>query len=202
MDYTYEQNLIEQGYKYVCGIDEAGRGSLAGPLVAGAVILNPHKIEILEEVKDSKKLSAEKRIEIFKLIKENALTWSVGAVSAAEIDKHGLSFANKIAMKRAWQYLAVKPNYILSDYMAKLYFETPFRLITKGDNKVISIAAASIVAKVIRDNMMMAFAKRFPEYSFEDHKGYGTQLHRDKITELGPCEIHRKSFEPIKAKLF
>jgi len=202
MDYKYEQNLIDRGYKFVCGIDEAGRGPLAGPLISAAVILDPEKIDSFEIVKDSKMLSAKKRDEAFEIILANAKSWAIGVVSSDELDKHGLAFANKIAMKRAWKHLQIKPDYILSDYMARVYFETPFELIKSGDKKIISVAAASIIAKVFRDRMMCAFDIKYPGYGFEQHKGYGTKFHIERITQYGPCEIHRKTFEPMKAKLF
>ena len=202
MDYSYEQNLINRGYKFICGIDEAGRGPLAGPLVSAAVILDSDNSDFFDLIKDSKMLSAKKREQAFELILANAKSWAIGVVTNIELDKHGLAFANKIAMKRAWKHLKIKPNYILSDYMAKVYFETPFELIIDGDKKILSVAAASIIAKVFRDRMMDAFARKYPAYGFELHRGYGTKLHLEKIAELGPCEIHRKTFKPIKAKLF
>ncbi len=202
MDYSHEQNLIDRGYEFICGIDEAGRGPLAGPLVSAAVILDSDNSDFFDLIKDSKMLSAKKRDEAFELIIAKSKCWAIGVVTNFELDKHGLAFANKIAMKRAWKYLKIKPNYILSDYMAKVYFETPFELIVDGDKKILSVAAASIIAKVFRDRMMDAFARKYPAYGFELHRGYGTKLHLEKIAELGPCEIHRKTFKPIKAKLF
>ena len=202
MDYSYEQNLISRGFPVVCGIDEAGRGPLAGPLVAGAVILDPSKNDFFDLINDSKLLKGAKRLKAYEQIVRGARCWAVGVASSYEIDKHGLSFANKIAMKRAWKHLPVKPNYILSDYMAKLYFETPFELIIDGDAKIISVAAASIIAKVFRDHIMEAFARRFPAYGFEEHKGYGTKKHIEKITQFGPCPIHRMSFAPLKPSSF
>jgi ribonuclease HII len=202
MDFIYEQNLIARGFKNICGIDEAGRGPLAGPLVTAAVILDSRKLDCLNDLQESKSLTEKKREEFFCVIIQNAVSWSVGVVNHSEIDKHGLSFANKIAMKRAWKHLTTKPDYILTDYLAKVYFETKFETIIKGDKKILSIAAASILAKVFHDRMMNAFAKKFPDYGFEIHKGYGTKLHLQKIKEYGPCQIHRKSFKPIKATLF
>ncbi|MBI5076771.1 ribonuclease HII [Candidatus Falkowbacteria bacterium] len=202
MDYSYEQNLMNRGFQFVCGIDEAGRGPLAGPLVAGAVILDEKKNDFFSLINDSKLLNKNRRQAAFDLILKNAKCWAVGVVTNFEIDKHGLAFANKIAMKRAWKHLALKPNYILSDYMAKVYFETSFELIVDGDKKILSVASASIVAKVIRDRMMDAFARVYPQYGFERHKGYGTKEHLSKIRECGLCPIHRRTFEPIKAKLF
>jgi len=202
MNYDYENNLISQGYTDICGIDEAGRGSYAGPLVAGSVILDPDENELVEFLADSKLLTAKRREQVLPMIMCKAKAWSVGLVTNEEIDLHGLGFANKIAMKRAWKHLRVTPNYILSDYMPNLSFATPFELIKSGDRKIATIAAASIVAKVFRDRMMVAFHNKYPEYEFAVHKGYGTQMHRDKLDEFGPCDLHRKSFAPIKAKLF
>jgi len=202
MDYSCEQNLISRGFPIICGIDEAGRGPLAGPLVAGAVILDPDKNEFFDLINDSKLLKGAKRMAAYEAIVKNARSWAVGAASSYEIDKHGLSFANKIAMKRAWKHLTIRPHYILSDYMAKLSFETPFELIIDGDAKIISVAAASIIAKVFRDRMMEAFARRYPDYGFEAHKGYGTKLHLERIARFGPCPIHRMSFAPLKPSRF
>lgn len=202
MNYSYEQNLNNRGFTDICGIDEAGRGPLAGPIVAGAVILNIEKLELLEKVRDSKLLDAQKREEIFPIILRNAKCWAVGVARHDEIDHHGLALANRIAMKRAWSHLPIKPNYILSDYMAKVYFRTPFELIIKGDRKILSIAAASILAKVFHDRIMDAFARKYPQYGFDIHKGYGTKFHLARIKEFGACPIHRRSFGPLKARLF
>jgi len=202
MNYDYEQNLISQGYNIICGIDEAGRGSLAGPLVAGAVVLDFEKQDLFEKLNDSKLLSGKKREELCPLIIDQALAWSIGLATNEEIDKHGLAFANKIAMKRAWKHLSIKPDFIVSDYLAKLSFETPFELVIKGDRKIVSVAAASIIAKVFRDRMMLAYHNKYPTYCFDVHKGYGTELHMDRLKILGPCEIHRKSFGPVRARLF
>lgn len=202
MDYAYETNLIAQGHSNICGIDEAGRGALAGPLVAGAVILDPSKIDVFSDVRDSKLLSEARRAVLLPLILENVRAWAIGVVTNEELDKHGLSFANKIAMKRAWKHLPIKPGYILSDYMARVYFETPFELIIDGDRKILSVAAASIIAKVFRDRMMMAFSNKYTQYGFDIHKGYGTALHLERLTTLGACSIHRKSFGPVRAKFF
>ncbi|MFA6537428.1 MAG: ribonuclease HII [Patescibacteria group bacterium] len=194
MDYSYEKNLQDQGFQLICGIDEAGRGPFAGPIVAGAVILNSEKNSFFDLLKDSKVLTEKKREQVLPFILQESLAWAIGVVSAAEIDKHGLGYANKLAMKKAWYFLKVKPNYILCDYMAGVKFETPHELIIGGDSKVISISAASIVAKVFRDRMMLAFDRKYPEYGFAKHKGYGTKVHLEKIKELGYCPIHRRSF--------
>ena len=198
MDYTYEQNLMNKGHKYICGLDEAGRGPLAGPIVAGAVIIDPENCDYIELLNDSKKLTAKRRDTAFEEIISKAYSWAVGVVSAKEIDQHGLGLANKIVMKRAWSHLKTKPDFIACDYIASILFETPNEIIIGGDGRVASVAAASIVAKVIRDRMMKAFDKKYPEYGFAQHKGYGTKLHMQKLEEFGVCDIHRKSFAPVK----
>ncbi len=202
MDYSYEKKLNEKGFEFVCGIDEAGRGPLAGPLLAGAVILDPLKLDFLKEIKDSKLLDEKKREELFPIILANVKCWAIGVARQDEVDSVGLGLANRIAMKRAWANLAIPPNYILVDYMAKVYFKTPFELIVKGDRTILSIAAASIIAKVFHDRMMDAFARKYPQYGFELHKGYGTKAHLDKIKEFGACPIHRRSFGPLRPTLF
>ncbi|HCC23363.1 TPA: ribonuclease HII [Candidatus Falkowbacteria bacterium] len=201
MDYLYEQELVKNGYKYICGIDEAGRGPLAGPLVAAAVILDPDRIAVFESLKESKSVTEKNREKLFDVVCDNVAAWSIGVVTSRELDKHGLGFANKIAMKRAWEYLGIKPDYILYDYMAGLHFATPAKGIKKGDKNIMSIAAASIIAKVIHDRMMRAFAVKYPNYGFEIHKGYGTEMHLAKIKEFGPCPIHRMTYQGLKPTL-
>ncbi len=201
MDYSYENNLLQKGYQSVCGLDEAGRGPLAGPIVAGAVILDPNQNDFFGLLNDSKKLTEKKRDEAFAQIIKKSRCWSIGVVRHYEIDIHGLAYANKIAMKRAWQHLKIKPDYILCDYVAKIAFETSSEIIIGGDAKVISISAASILAKVFRDKMMTAFDAYFPEYGFAKHKGYGTKQHMQSLEQFGPCEIHRKSFAPVRSRM-
>jgi ribonuclease HII len=202
MNYDYEQKLIDKGYKVICGIDEAGRGPLAGPLVSSAVVLDSNNLELFSELKESKSLTEEKREEFFDLVKDNVLAWSVGMAHHFEIDKHGLAYANKIAMKRAWKYLNIEPDFIALDYMPGIHFKTDFELIKKGDAIVLTIAAASIIAKVIHDRIMRAFAEKYPNYCFRDHKGYGTKKHLKMIDMLGPSPIHRLTFGGVKKKLF
>ncbi len=194
MDYYYEKKLQNQGFEFVCGLDEAGRGPLAGPIVAGAVILNPAKNDFFELLNDSKILTEKKREKVLPLILEYSLSWSIGVVSAKEIDQKGLSFANQEVMQRAWKFLKIKPDYILSDFIAGWKYELPHEFIVGGDRKIASIAGASIIAKVFRDRMMLAFDKKFPQYGFAKHKGYGTKGHLEKIKEFGYCDIHRKTF--------
>jgi ribonuclease HII len=197
MDYSYEQKLIDQGHKIICGIDEAGRGPLAGPLVAAAVIVDVSKLELFTDIDESKSLTSKKREEFFNLIINNVLAWSVGISRHDEIDQQGIAFANQMAMKRAWKYLSITPDYILFDHVWNLHFLTPHEAIIKGDKTVISIAMASIVAKVMHDRMIDAYDRIYPEYEFAKHKGYGTALHMAKIKEFGPCPIHRRSFAGV-----
>jgi len=202
MDIQKENQLLASGYKFICGIDEAGRGPLAGPIVAAAVILDFGKIDALAEINDSKKLTAEKREALFPVVTKNVLSWAVGVVASHDIDANGISYANKLVMQRACDYLNPKPNYVLVDYMPGVYFKMPFELVAHGDARILSIAAASIIAKVIHDRMMRAFARKYPQYGFDEHMGYGTDSHLQKIQEFGPCPIHRQSYGPMKSRLF
>lgn len=176
----------------VCGIDEAGRGPLAGPVVAGAVIL-PEPCEILF-LNDSKKISEKKRETLFIEIQEKALAWSVGIVGADQIDDINILQATYQAMRQALSELAMIPGILLNDAVTIPGVEIPQIPIVKGDAKSVSIAAASIMAKVTRDHMMVEYDKLFPEYGFAKHKGYGTAAHIAAIREFGPCPIHRRSF--------
>ncbi len=195
--FDLENKIVEDGYTLIAGIDEAGRGPWAGPLVAAAVILDIKNFTS-EEVNDSKKLTAKKREALSPWIKENCLAWAVGEVSSEEIDTLGLQLGNKTAMKRAIEKLDIKPEFILTDYVGKIDFRTPFRTIKSGDQISLSIASASIIAKVYRDGLMQDLAKQYPLYGFEKHKGYGTKLHQEMIQEHGICPIHRQCFKPIK----
>ena len=189
----YEKKCYENGYKYIAGIDEAGRGPLAGPVVAAAVILP--KDCLIEGVNDSKKVSEKKREKLYDVIIQNAVAWGVGIMDNNVIDEINILNATRKAMHTAIEELQVKPDYILIDAEKKVDTNgIPYLPIIKGDALSISIAAASIIAKVTRDRMMREYDKIFPMYGFEKHKGYGTKLHREKILELGPCPIHRPSF--------
>lgn len=190
---AYEKEYISQGYTNICGVDEAGRGPLAGPVCAAAVIF-PEGVTV-EGVNDSKKLSPKKRDELFDKIKENALAYHIAFASVDEIEKINILNAAMLAMKRAVEGLSVKADFILVDGNKTPYFNNiPCAAIVKGDARSHSIAAASILAKVTRDRLMEDFAKKYPEYGFEQHKGYGTKLHREKLLQYGMCEIHRPSF--------
>ncbi|MGY3725060.1 RNase HII [Granulicatella balaenopterae] len=195
---SFERDCFEKGFQYIAGVDEVGRGPLAGPVVACAVIL-PKDIEDLG-FDDSKKLSAAKRQEIFALIKEKALAIGVGVMDNQVIDKVNIYQATKLAMIQAIEELKVKPDYLLLDAM-QLDLDMPQEAIIKGDAKSISIAAASIVAKEIRDQMMVDYDREFPGYDFSSNAGYGTKNHLAGLDLQGPCPIHRKSFAPV-AKFF
>ncbi|MEM9776888.1 MAG: ribonuclease HII [Chloroflexota bacterium] len=197
------QTIKTQNTQLIAGLDEAGRGALAGPVVAAAVILPLHdkaKLEKLAEVNDSKQLSAAKRERFYDLIIEHALCWGVHASPANVIDEIGILPATRVAMCESLTQLQPTADYLLIDGRIRLKtIPTPQQSIIRGDGLSLSIAAASIIAKVTRDRMMIAFADSYPAYKFDEHKGYGTQFHRDTIRELGPCAIHRYTFEPIKS---
>jgi ribonuclease HII len=188
----YENQIISKGFEYVCGVDEAGRGPLAGPVCAAAVILPKGKI--IEGVNDSKKLSEKKREALFDVIKQNALVYSIAYASVEEIEEINILNATMLAMKRAVEGLSVKADYAIIDGNKTPDLSIPCESIVKGDANSMSIAAASILAKVSRDRLCVEYDKEYPEYMFAKHKGYGTKLHREKLLEYGPCPIHRKSF--------
>lgn len=188
----YERALYAKGYEFVCGIDEAGRGPLCGPVVAAAVILK--KDDHIEGVNDSKKLSEKKREQLFETIKERAVAWSVGIVDEETIDNINILEATRLAMKKAVEGLSTKPEYALVDAEKKVPIDVPYSPIIKGDALSESIAAASIIAKVTRDHMIIDLDKEYPEYGFAKNKGYGTKEHTEAIKKYGLCKAHRKSF--------
>lgn len=192
MDYSFETAAYNKGFKVVCGVDEAGRGPLAGPVYAAAVIL-PVGTEIAG-LNDSKKLSEKKREELFDIINDVAISVSVGTASEKEIDEINILNATFLAMKRAVEGLEISPDYAIIDGNRAPNLEIPTETVVKGDGKVISVAAASIIAKVSRDRFMLKMAEQYPEYQFEKHKGYGTCLHYEMIEKYGVSPIHRKSF--------
>lgn len=194
----YEDNAISGGHKYICGVDEVGRGCLAGPVVSAAVILNLD--ENIRGINDSKQLSAKKRNSLYQKISTTALAISVSVVDVETIDKVNIYNATKLAMNDAIVKLSIKPDILLIDAM-KLHSGINEISIIKGDSKSISIAAASIIAKVYRDNMMTEYAKEYPEYGFEKHKGYGTAVHLKAIEKHGITDIHRKTFKPVAVYL-
>jgi len=181
-----------EGCSLICGIDEAGRGPLAGPVVAGAVILP--KDQVILYLNDSKKLSEKRREELFLEVKEKAVSWSVGVVSPERIDEINILQATYEAMRSAIKGLNVVPEVLLNDAVTIPGIEICQVPIIKGDAKSVSIAAASVLAKVTRDHMMLEYDKVFPEYGFAKHKGYGTAAHTAAIREFGPTPIHRMSF--------
>ena len=188
-----EENLYSNKVKYICGIDEAGRGPLAGPVVVGAVILPADSL--IEGVNDSKKISEKKRERVFEEIVNTAISYSTGIVDQKTIDEINILNATKLAVKKAIESLEIKPDLILVDALTNIEtFGIPYKSIIKGDAKEYSIAAASIIAKVTRDRMMLEWDKVFPEYGFAKHKGYGTAAHIEALKEYGPCMLHRKTF--------
>lgn len=191
-DYELERKLLSRNYKYICGIDEVGRGAVFGPVVAGAVILDPGKLN--NEINDSKQLNPKKRVELAEYIYMNAFAFSIGWCWNDEIDASNILAATKKAMKMALQGLQFTPDYVLMDGMKPDFIGIEGEGIVKGDGKSLSIAAASIIAKVFRDELLASFSSFFPGYYFEDHKGYLTQKHRDAISLKGLTEFHRKSF--------
>jgi len=190
-----ELRLKKEGILYVAGIDEAGRGPWAGPLVAAAVIL-PSNTR-LPGLNDSKKLNEKQRIKLFKEILKKGIV-GVGIISHSYIDKNGLSKALLESYKRAIQNLATKPKHLLIDGIGKYKLGIPYETVKKGDSKVRVIAAASIVAKVVRDTLMDSYAQKYPKYGFNKHKGYGTRQHHQNLLKYGVCKLHRLSYEPVK----
>ncbi|MDD7484124.1 MAG: ribonuclease HII [Clostridia bacterium] len=190
--FRYEGEAREQGYTAVCGVDEAGRGPLAGPVCAAAVIL-PAGL-VIEGVNDSKKLSEKKREELFPVICEKALAYGIGWADEREIDEINILQATYRAMKRAVESLPLTADYALIDGNRMPPLAIPGTTIIKGDALSMSIAAASILAKVSRDRVMVQFSREYPQYGFEQHKGYGTAAHVQALREYGPCPLHRQSF--------
>lgn len=193
--WDYENKARDQGYQFVAGVDEAGRGPLAGPVVSAAVVF-PVKA-VIEGLDDSKKLTARKRVELFPKIKEEAIAFEVSVVNAEVIDKVNILQATRLAMKQAVERLLYSPDLLLIDGNQKI--ESPIEqwTIVKGDAKSFSIAAASVLAKVTRDRIMEDFHRLYPQYEFSQHKGYGTKQHCDLIVEHGPCPIHRHTFKRV-----
>src|SRR6476646_3206680 len=199
--FRHERKLRALGISTIAGIDEAGRGALAGPVVAAAVIL-PEKFKH-RKLKDSKQLLPEKRQEIYHdLLGNNAIAWAVGIVDSVEIDTINILRATHKAMHLALAGLALQPQQVLIDGLPVYPFPLPKNAIVDGDCYSLSIAAASVIAKVTRDAIMRDFCARFPEYCFSQHKGYGTELHLIKLHEHGTCPIHRRSFEPVAQPVF
>lgn len=193
MDWLYYENTAyEKGYNLVCGVDEAGRGPLAGPVCAAAVVLP--KGLILEGVNDSKKLTEKKREALFDVITEQALDWSVAFATVEEIEEINILNAAMLAMKRSVEGLKNPVDFAIIDGNRKPPLEIDCEAVVKGDAKSISVAAASILAKVSRDRILRQYAVDYPQYGFEKHKGYGTKVHVEALKKYGPCEVHRPSF--------
>jgi ribonuclease HII len=199
--FRYEKKLRAIGVAHIAGIDEAGRGALAGPVVAAAVIL-PEKFRH-RKLNDSKQLAPELREEVYQeLIARNDLAWAVGIIDSVEIDQINILRASHKAMRAAIAALSITPDHVLIDGLPVFPFPLPQTAIIDGDCISLSIAAASVIAKVTRDTLMREFCARFPEYCFSQHKGYATELHLAKLHAHGPCPIHRRSFEPVAQPLF
>jgi ribonuclease HII len=194
--YSYEKNLWNRGIKYVVGVDEVGRGPLAGSLVAAAVILDPNNR--IEGLKDSKQLSHKRRQVLLKEIKEKALAYAYHFVDVETIDKINIYQASKRGMIEAIKKLDIIPSFILSDAIPLEEIEIPYESIIKGDTLSASIAAASILAKETRDDYMIEMDGIYPGYGFKQHKGYPTKQHIKALNEIGICDIHRKTYKPVK----
>ncbi|CCY71626.1 ribonuclease HII [Clostridium sp. CAG:921] len=187
-----EESLYDEGYEYICGVDEAGRGPLCGPVVAAAVILPKHGC--IEGVNDSKKISEKKREKLYDDIMKGAIAVGIGISDVDVIEKVNILNATKIAMKKAIESLSIKPDYVLIDGNQKIDIDILQETVVSGDAKSESIASASIIAKVTRDRMLRKFDEMYPEYGFAKHKGYGTKAHIEAIKKYGLTPIHRKSF--------
>ena len=187
-----EDGCFTEGVQRICGVDEAGRGPLAGPVCAAAVIL-PEHLEI-PGLTDSKKLTDKKRRELYPIIKEQALAYGIGFASEQEIDEINILQATFLAMRRALDQLEVKPDMALIDGNRETDFGLPVKTVVKGDSLSANIAAASVLAKVTRDDLMVEMAEKYPEYGFEIHKGYGTKAHYAALTAHGPSPVHRRTF--------
>ncbi len=199
--FRHEKKLRALGITQIGGIDEAGRGALAGPVVAAVAVL-PEKFRH-KKLKDSKQLLPELRQKIYdELVGNPQITWAIGVVDSLEIDRINILRATHKAMRLALEALATQPEHVLIDGLPVFPFPLPQTAIIDGDCDSLSIAAASVIAKVTRDAIMRDFCAQFPEYCFSQHKGYGTELHLLKLHELGPCPIHRRSFEPVAQPVF
>lgn len=195
----FEQAFWKTGHTAIAGIDEAGRGCLAGPVTAAAVILRPEEeiTQTLKGIRDSKQLTAEERVEARSRLEQCSLSWAVGWADNLEIDLLGIVPATRLAVWRALNELAVHPDHLLVDYIVLPDLPLPQTRLAKGDARSLSIAGASILAKTHRDAWMDASASLYPDYGFQHNKGYGTEFHRAAIKDLGPCPLHRMSFAPM-----
>ncbi len=193
--YKVDNDLHDLGFHSICGIDEAGRGPLAGPCVVCACIL-PEFLRI-DDINDSKQLTKAKREELYKIIVKNALDYKVVFVSEEEIDKYNIFTATKMGMLKAINELKIKPDYIITDAMPLGDLDIKYEAMIHGDANSQSVAAASIIAKVVRDNYMDKMDIKYPNYGFSHNKGYGTKMHFEALEKLGPCKIHRKTYYPV-----
>ena len=191
-DYSIEQELHGEGFTYVCGVDEAGRGPLCGPVFAAACIL-PDGLYI-EGLNDSKKLTEKKREKLFDIIKKEAVAYSIASADVEEINEMNILEADLLAMRRAIDGLGVKADFAIIDGNIARDFQIPARAVVKGDSKSMSIAAASVLAKVARDRLCLELDREFPQYGIAKHKGYGTKEHKEALRKYGPSPIHRKKF--------
>jgi ribonuclease HII len=191
-----EKELWQRGIEYVGGVDEAGRGAWAGPVVAAVVIL-PKEHNQIENIRDSKLVTPKKRRELYHQILDFALDFGIGTASSSTIDEIGIAKATNLAYQEAIRMLSNKPEYLLIDAF-KVEGECPQEAITKGDQKIYSISCASIIAKVYRDNLMENLDECYRIYEFSDHKGYGTKRHQELLAEYGPCDLHRFCYQPIR----
>ena len=199
-DLSLELALLRRGVRPVAGADEAGRGPLAGPVVAAAVVLPPEltgRENWLHLLDDSKRLPASRRERAFEAVQEHALAWAVAVVEPDEIDRTGVGVAALRAMLAAADALSVRPAHLLLDYIPVRHCPYPYDTVVKGDSLSYSIAAASNVAKVTRDRIMGDYERTYPGYGFARHKGYATAFHLERLREIGPCDIHRRSFAPV-----
>lgn len=197
MALDYQEQFYNEKIQVIVGVDEAGRGPLAGPVVAAACILP--RAYINKEINDSKQLTEKKREELFEIIKKDAIAYGIGVVSAEDIDRLNIYEATKKAMTEAINNLKIKFDLILTDAMPLKGFDVEVVPIIKGDAKALPIAAASIIAKVTRDHMMYELAEKYPEYAFDEHKGYGTAKHMEALKKYGPIEgVHRFSYKPVR----
>ncbi len=189
--------LLEQGYSFIAGLDEAGRGAWAGPVVAAAVILPLNRPTLLTGLQDSKKLTAQARDNYFTRINQVALAVGVGAASPLQVDELNVVEATRWAMQQALARLNPGPDYLLLDYLALPAIQTPQEAFPRAESISLTVAAASVIAKVSRDRLMVEYSAQYPQYAFERHKGYGTEAHRLALAEHGPCPLHRMSYKPL-----
>lgn len=193
--------LLKQGYRFIGGLDEAGRGAWAGPVVAAAVVLpldQPNLANALAGLRDSKKLTPGKREQLFGVIQETALAFAVGLAPAIIVDTLNVIGATRHAMEQALANLSISPDYLLVDHLKLPAIDLPQDAFAKADSISLTVAAASVIAKVTRDRLMVQFNQEYPGYAFDRHKGYGTQAHRAALAKQGPCPLHRMSYRPLK----